>query len=88
MAWTYEEVMERLGDEAQAVPGAIVVFRNKHITVAETRLGSGFVVTPEGLEILGDKQEKPAAKRPQKTARPVPPVVESATMSAGDDLEL
>lgn len=68
MAWTYEEVMEKLGDEAQAVPGAILVFRDKHIVVAEVSIGSGFSVTPDGLEILGEKVVKPQGKTKKPAA--------------------
>lgn len=96
MAYTYEQVMELLGDEAQAVPGAIVVHRGKHIDVAYTNVGGGFVVTAEGAEILGDiiaaekakKAEAKAKKADGKGAKKEEEVVESANTSAGDGTDL
>lgn len=81
MSWTYDEVMAALGDEAQAVPGAIVVFRGKHIVVAENTIGHGFSVTPEGLALLGDKQADTVASKPRKRA------VKSADVVV-DDIDL
>lgn len=82
MAWTYEEVMAKLGDEAQAVPGAIIVFRNKHIVVAETSTDRGFRVTDEGAALLGEKEEVKAASKPAKKP------VKSANVLATEDLDL
>lgn len=86
-AWTYEQVMAKLGDEAQAVPGAIVVFRDKHIEVARVSLENGFSVTDAGRELLGDlpadevPKKSPASKRDKKA-------VESANTSAHGDTDL
>ena len=76
MAWTNEEILEKLGAEAQVVPGAIMVFRGKHIVVAELAVGGGFVITPEGTDILGTPVVK-ALKKPKKA-------VESAITLASD----
>jgi hypothetical protein len=86
MAYTYEQVMELLGDEAQAVPGAIVVFRDKHIDVARVSLKNGFLVTPEGIEILDalSADAKPKGRSPKQKAA----VVESANTLASEDLDL
>jgi hypothetical protein len=78
MAWTCEEIVDHFGGEAQLVPGAIVVFRGKHIVVAEFGNGGSFVVTPAGLELLGDKVVAPkASKKPRKA-------VESANELVGE----
>lgn len=69
MSWTYETVMATLGDEAQPVPGGILVFRGKHIMVGLCHGGGGFDVTPEGREILAE-YEAPA---PVARARRVGP---------------
>ena len=84
MAWTCEEIVEHFGAEAQLVPGAIVVFRGKHIVVAEFGNGGSFAVTPEGLELLGEKVVTQKASRKPKKA------VESANTlaSEADDLDL
>ena len=86
MAYTYDEVMALLGDEAQAVPGAIVVFRNKHIEVAKVNLGSGFEVTAEGLALLDELKATATPKASRKPKK----AVESANTSADvvDDLDL
>ena len=54
MSWTYGEVMAALGDEAQPVPGGILVFRGRHIMVGLCHGGGGFDVTPEGRDILSE----------------------------------
>lgn len=84
MAWTYEEVMAKLGDEAQAVPGAIVVFRNKHIEVARVTIDGGFHVTEEGRKILepeavedAEEAPKPKAPRAKKAVAPVEPELDA-----------
>ena len=64
MAWTYEQIVDALGEEAQPVPGAIMVFRGKHIIVAEVFGGGGFAITPEGAEILE------ALEPPKETHKP------------------
>ena len=74
MAYTHEEVMAILGDEAQAVPGAIVVFRDKHIEVAKLRVGGGFELTVEGRELLDamipvDAPEKHEGKKSKKVGK-------------------
>ena len=71
MSWTYGEVMAALGDEAQPVPGGILVFRGKHIMVGLCHGGGGFDVTPEGLEILSAFDEPVVAPRKLK-AKAVP----------------
>lgn len=83
MAWTNEEILEKLGTEAQVVPGAIMVFRGKHIVVAELTVGGGFVITPEGMDILGAAVVVKALKKPKKA-------VESANTSVDvtDDFDL
>lgn len=60
MAWTYEQVMEQLGDKAQPVPGAIIVFdvlpgakdgrqlRATHLEIAKINVDGGFSVTEDG----------------------------------------
>ena len=67
MSWTYSEVMAALGDEAQPVPGGILVFRGKHIMVGLCHGGGGFDVTPEGAEILSEFEEPVVAPRKPKT---------------------
>jgi hypothetical protein len=66
MSWTYGEVMAALGDEAQPVPGGILVFRDKHIMVGLCHGGGGFDVTPEGLDILSEFEEPVAVPRKTK----------------------
>ena len=66
MSWTYGEVMAALGDEAQPVPGGILVFRDKHIMVGLCHGGGGFDVTPEGHEILSAFEEPVPAPRQLK----------------------
>lgn len=66
MSWTYGEVMAALGDEAQPVPGGILVFRGKHIMVGLCHGGGGFDVTPEGLDILSEFEEPVVAPRKPK----------------------
>lgn len=73
MSWTYDEVMATLGDEAQAVPGGILVYRNKHIMVGLTG-GGGFVVTPEGEEILSAYEAPVAAPAPRARKAKAKPV--------------
>ncbi len=63
MSWTYGEVMAALGDEAQPVPGGILVFRGKHIMVGLCHGGGGFDVTPEGMDILNEFEEPVVAPR-------------------------
>jgi hypothetical protein len=66
MSWTYGEVMAALGDEAQPVPGGILVFRGKHIMVGLCHGGGGFDVTPEGLDVLSEFDEPVGTPRPRK----------------------
>ena len=84
MAWTYEEVMAKLGDEAQAVPGGILVFREKHIMVGLTSVGGGFSITDEGRKILepeavedAEEAPKPKAPRAKKAVAPVEPELDA-----------
>lgn len=73
MPWTYGEVMAALGDEAQPVPGGILVFREKHIMVGLCHGGGGFDVTPEGMDILNEFEEPVVAPRARKAkAKPTP----------------
>jgi hypothetical protein len=73
MPWTYGEVMAALGDEAQPVPGGILVFREKHIMVGLCHGGGGFDVTPEGMDILNEFEEPVVAPRARKAkAKPAP----------------
>ena len=66
MSWTYGEVMAALGDEAQPVPGGILVHRGEHIMVGLCHGGGGFDITPEGLEILNAFEEPVVAPRKLK----------------------
>jgi len=66
MSWTYGEVMAALGDEAQPVPGGILVFRGKHIMVGLCHGGGGFDITPEGADILSEFEEPVVAPRKVK----------------------
>ena len=66
MSWTYGEVMAALGDEAQPVPGGILVFRGRHVMVGLCHGGGGFEVTPEGRDILSEFEEPVAAPRKRK----------------------
>lgn len=77
MPWTYGEVMAALGDEAQPVPGGILVFRGKHIMVGLCHGGGGFDVTPEGLDILSEFEEPVAVPRKAKAKAKVEPEVKS-----------
>ena len=95
MAFTYEEVLSALGEDAQCVPGAIVVFGSlasdatsvqRHIIVGEVGLHGGFAVTPDGLELLAERAPKkqPVSGKKQKAAQaPQVPVA-----SAEDGLDL
>jgi hypothetical protein len=77
MSWTYEAVMATLGDEAQPVPGGILVFRGKHIMVGLCHGGGGFGVTPEGHEILAEYEAPAPVARARKVgsrAKAEPPV--------------
>lgn len=92
MSWTYDEVMAALGDEAQAVPGAIIVFRNKHIVVAETSTDRGFKVTDAGAALLAEfappLEQTQAPKLARKPRKPVESANTSATAVEPDlDLE-
>jgi hypothetical protein len=83
MSWTYGEVMAALGDEAQPVPGGILVFRGKHIMVGLCHGGGGFDVTPEGLEILSEFEEPVVAPRKHKAQ-----VASKAAVAELDALDL
>jgi len=75
MSWTYGEVMAALGDEAQPVPGGILVFRGKHIMVGLCHGGGGFDITAEGAKILSEFEAPVVAPRKLKAkaaAKPVP----------------
>jgi len=80
MSWTYDEVMATLGDEAQPVPGGILVFRGKHIMVGVCHGGGGFDLTPEGHEVLSAYEEPVPAPRPRK--------VKAKTATALDAVDL
>lgn len=80
MSWTYSEVMATLGDEAQAVPGGILVYRGKHIMVGLTGVGGGFDITEEGQKILADYEEPvPAPRAPKGKAKTKLPPAEAIT---------
>ena len=81
MSWTYDEVMAALGDEAQAVPGGILIYRSKHIMVGLTG-GGGFVVTPEGAEILKDYEVHVAAPRTKAKPKHKPATVDMSLLDA------
>lgn len=85
MPWTYGEVMAALGDEAQPVPGGILVFREKHIMVGLCHGGGGFDVTPEGMEILSEFEEPVVAPRQRKTKAKA---ATKPTAPALDDVDL
>ena len=85
MPWTYGEVMAALGDEAQPVPGGILVFREKHIMVGLCHGGGGFDVTPEGMEILSEFEEPVVAPRQRKTKAKA---TTKPTAPALDDVDL
>lgn len=87
MSYTYEEVMALLGDEAQAVPGAIVVFRNKHIEVAKLDVGGAFIVTDAGRSLLDELKAPAEPVKPAKRTKKTEQVVESANELV-DDLSL
>ena len=89
MSWTYGEVMAALGDEAQPVPGGILVFRGKHIMVGLCHNGGGFDVTPEGMDILNEFEEPVVAPRQLKTkakatTKPAAPAVDVAEVDNTD----
>ena len=68
MAYTYEQILAKLGDEAQPVPGAIIVNRGTNVVVAEVTSEGALRITAVGEEILDsipDVAEKPA-KRSRK----------------------
>lgn len=94
MSWTYDEVMNVLGDEAQPVPGGILVFRDKHIMVGLCHGGGGFDITPEGADILSAYEDPVVAPRKVKTkaAKPkdVMPVgdTEPAADTGVDNLDI
>ena len=71
MSWNPESVAKALGDEAQVVPGCIMVFRGKHIVVMEVDQ-NGFRLTEEGAKILGEATSAPAetpAEEPKRRAK-------------------
>lgn len=85
MAYTYDEVMSLLGDEAQAVPGCIMVFRDKHIVVAEVSAERGFRVTEAGSVLLVEI----AGGTPKAATKPARKSVKSADKLATlSDLDL
>lgn len=102
MSWTYAEVLQKLGSEAQPVPGEIIVYRGRHITVAKLTNGGSLEITPEGYDILGEAPQatapeepitvdKPAAKPRARKVAPVPEAVEqvqSANALAGDPADM
>ena len=65
MSWTYEQIVDALGEEAQPVPGAIMVYRGKHIIIAEVYGGGGFAITPEGAAILAALEPPKEAPKPR-----------------------
>lgn len=83
MAYTYEEVMSKLGDEAQAVPGAIIVYRSKHIVVAEVGLNGGFSITTEGFKLLEESAEI-ISETPKKGIRKPKPVDDLDSLDLAD----
>lgn len=87
MSWTYDEVMATLGDEAQAVPGGILVYRNEHIMVGLTG-GGGFVITPEGAKILSAYEAPTAAPAPRARRPKARPVSEAELDAKLDELGL
>lgn len=86
MSYTFQQVVDLLGDEAQTCAGSIIVFRNRHIEVAKMHVGGGFEVTAEGQELLASLAPVEAPK-PTKRTKKAEPVVESANALV-DDLDL
>jgi len=103
MGWTWDLVINALGDEAQIVPGGVI----KHHTDAETgrqsnvliaELLNGVVsVTPEGLDILGEAPRALAVSAPRKRRTKAEIAAAQAALAAeaaaaedpvGDNLEL
>jgi hypothetical protein len=74
MAYSFEDVMKKLGDDAQSVAGNVIVrHNNQNVKVAYYNPeDGGFVVTDEGKEILdglADAGKKaPAKEAPAKPA--------------------
>ena len=89
MSYTFQQVLDLLGDEAQSCAGSIIVFRGKHIEVAKSHVGGAFEVTAEGLELLNAQvaAAEPEAPKPAKRTKKTEQVVESANALV-DDLSL
>lgn len=89
-AWTCDEVLARLGEDAQvAARGIVVCIRKpdelpKHILIAEF-LGDTFHVTPEGLAYLEPNEED--AVIVSETKKPARAKKKAPSAEPGDDIE-
>lgn len=97
MFWTYNDVMEKLGDKAQVTAGGILILtevlhadgapRPKHVKIAYF-VGESFIVTPEGLEYLGEPETDEPAPKPVKKAKKADPVPAKEPEESLDDLDI
>lgn len=96
MVWTFETVMEKLGDTAQPTAGGIIVLQRfddetrpaKHIKIGYF-VGLAFVLTEEGREYLEPNVEDAVivseAKRPKAKRAPVKQEVVEEEIDLGFD---
>lgn len=100
MIWSFDEVMKKLGDEAQVTAGGIIVLQRfddetkapKHIKVGFFN-GMAFQLTPEGLDFLEPNIEdavivsetKKVKAAPKKKAAALPEPEEKTEPESDDD---